>query len=192
MPEDNDESKPQESSKKLDTTVQVAIITVTGGIITALVTAVIAPIVNESGEKAPTSTPNTSTSVVGSSSPSTSLSPTASSDGEDCDRHLQEGLSYKNSHTGGLGQVFGDITITRTYQCQEGTCFSARMSFDTNQADDADGFWLGSHFEITRYLPAHNTSQIWSGKCLTNSVNGNWYFTDRERQADRGQFWINY
>jgi hypothetical protein len=111
--------------------------------------------------------------------------------GEDCDHHLRKDTPYRNLHTG-WREVSGDITLIQTYPCKEGTCFSARMIFNTNQADDADGFWSGSRFELTRYISGENSSQIWSGTCLTNFVSGNWYYVDKERRSDRGQFRIDY
>jgi hypothetical protein len=73
MPEDDHESKPQER-KKNDTTVQVTLITVLGGVITALITAVIAPAVTEYLKKTPTVTSAISPSVIALPSPTSSPS----------------------------------------------------------------------------------------------------------------------
>ncbi|MEG4589644.1 hypothetical protein QUA54_31170 [Microcoleus sp. MOSTC5] len=111
---------------------------------------------------------------------------------EDCRQHLQAGTSYRTWHQGPTLAFSGQITIDRTYQCPEGICFSAKMSFDNYNGgmDIATGFWAGSRFELRRYVAAGNNTQMWSGQCIAKSVRGNWYIENE--QSNKGQFSITY
>ena len=111
---------------------------------------------------------------------------------EDCGHHLRPGGSYKDWHQGPTLAFSGEIRVERTYECPEGTCFSAKMSFENynGAVDTATGFWSGSHFELRRFVAAGNNTQVWGGECMPNSVKGNWYI-ENER-SNNGPFSITY
>ncbi len=110
----------------------------------------------------------------------------------DCKQHLQAGSTYGTFHQGTDLGFSGKITVQKTYQCPQGTCFSAEMTFDkyNNAPDVATGFWSGSSFKLIRYVGAGNNTQVWSGQCKPNSVRGNWYIENET--SNSGPFSITY
>jgi hypothetical protein len=111
---------------------------------------------------------------------------------DDCQKHLQSGGKYGSWHQGPDLAFMGRVKIEQTYNCPQGTCFSAKMSFENynNNRDVATGFWSGSNFELKRYVAAGNNTQVWSGTCMPNSVKGNWYIENEK--SNNGAFSITY
>jgi hypothetical protein len=112
--------------------------------------------------------------------------------GEDCGRYLRAGAAYRDWQQGPSLAFSGQIRIDRTYQCPEGTCFTAEMSFENYNGgvDMATGFWSGPRFQLRRFVRGGNNTQVWSGECMPNSVRGNWYI-ENER-SNNGPFSITY
>jgi hypothetical protein len=110
----------------------------------------------------------------------------------ECQQYFQSGRTYGTFHQGRDLAFSGKIQVQRTYDCPQGTCFSAEMTFDNynNAPDVATGFWSGSTFELRRFVGAGNNTQIWSGQCKPNSVRGDWYI-ENER-SNNGTFSITY
>ncbi len=102
-----------------------------------------------------------------------------------CNSKLSSGNNYKIQFQPPYQQiqtqsVSGRFKITQGYKCAKGTCFKADMKLDTIGISDdsklADGYWQGSNIQFTRYVGQEQTTQIWSGQCLVNSIQGQWYF----------------
>lgn len=100
-----------------------------------------------------------------------------------CNKKLSSGINYKLHQQGQFQQgstlsLSGEIKITKTYQCPQGTCFRADMKiYDYDLGPKSvEGYWQGSSIQFVRYVGQENTQENWSGQCLENAVKGQWYF----------------
>jgi hypothetical protein len=111
---------------------------------------------------------------------------------DECQDHFQTSRRYGTWHQGPSLAFTGKIKIQQTYDCPQGTCFTAQMTFDNynSNRDVATGFWSGSSFELKRFVQANNSTQVWSGQCMPNSVRGTWYIENEA--SNNGPFSITY
>jgi hypothetical protein len=109
-----------------------------------------------------------------------------------CQQHFQAGREYGTSHRGPALAFSGKINIKKTYRCPEGTCFSGEMTFENydHEPDVVTGYWSGVTFKLRRFVGAGNNTQVWSGQCRANSVQGRWYI--EVERSNNGEFLITY
>ena len=114
-----------------------------------------------------------------------------------CRSKLSSGTTYKTRFQSPYQQtqiqsVTGEVKITQVSKCAKGTCFQAQMKLDALGDDSQinNGYWKGSNIQFTRYVGQEQTPQIWSGQCLENSIQGQWYFPNDPN--NRRLFTITY
>ncbi len=114
-----------------------------------------------------------------------------------CHSKLSSGKSYIIKFQSPYQQfqtqsVSGEFKITQVYKCPQGTCFQAQMKVDNLGVDSriANGYWKASNIQFNRYVGKEQTTQIWSGQCLENYIQGQWYFPDNPN--NRRLFTVTY
>ena len=114
-----------------------------------------------------------------------------------CHSKLSSGNTYRIQFQSPYQQlqtqsVRGEVKVTQVYKCAKGTCFQAQMKVDNIGVDSriANGYWKASNIQFNRYVGKDQTSQIWSGQCLENSIQGQWYFPDNPN--NRRLFTVTY
>jgi len=90
----------------------------------------------------------------------------------DCGDFLDVGR-YQHEHSTDDWSHHGIMMIESVYQCSKGTCFKWLWKIDAMEktTDSVDGSWSNDKFRMRRHMGGGRT-QIWSGNCKEESVQG--------------------
>lgn len=89
----------------------------------------------------------------------------------DCGDLLEEGR-YQHRHWTDSWSHHGIMMIENVYQCSKGTCFKGLWKIDSmgDATNPVDGSWSNNEFTMRRHMEGE--TQVWSGNCKEESVQG--------------------